>query len=44
MGIRPIIEFESTDDLLRQVPERVINPAETRVAIRQAKLKELIGS
>ena len=42
--IRPIIEFESTDDLLRQVPERVINPAEIRVAIRQAKLKELIGS
>jgi uncharacterized protein YjbI with pentapeptide repeats len=42
--LRPIVEFESTEDLLLQLPERIIRPAETRIAIRQAKLRELFGS
>jgi uncharacterized protein YjbI with pentapeptide repeats len=42
--LRPILEFESTEDLLLQLPERVIATAETRVASRQAKLRELLGS
>jgi hypothetical protein len=42
--LRPILEFESTEDLLLQLPERVIGPAETRVASRQAKLRDLLGS
>jgi len=41
--LRPI-EFESTKDLLLQMSERVIAPAETRVASRKAKLRELLGS
>ena len=39
--MKPIVEFESTDDLLRLVPERVINVAEARVASRRQKLAEL---
>lgn len=42
--LRPILEFESIEDLLLQLPERIIAPAETRVTKRQAKLRELLGS
>jgi len=42
--LRPIFEFESPEDLLLKLSERIINPAETRVAIRQKKLEELFGS
>ena len=41
--LRPIVEFESTEALLGELPKRIIGPAETRVAIRQAKLRELFG-
>jgi uncharacterized protein YjbI with pentapeptide repeats len=41
--LRPIIEFDSTEDLLEKLPEKVITPAEARVIARQAKLKELLG-
>ena len=40
--MKPIVEFESTDDLLRLMPERVINVAEARVASRRQKLAELL--
>lgn len=42
--LKPILEFESSNDLLLQLAERIIGPAETRVAIRLAKLRELFGS
>jgi uncharacterized protein YjbI with pentapeptide repeats len=42
--MKPIVEFESTDDLLRLMPERVIDVAEARVASRRQRLAELLGS
>jgi hypothetical protein len=42
--LRPILEFESIEDLLLKLPQNVIAPAETRVATRQEKLRELLGS
>jgi hypothetical protein len=41
--LSPVVEFESTEDLLRKLPEKIISPTEKRIAIRQAKLKELFG-
>jgi hypothetical protein len=41
--LRPIFEFESKEDLRTHFEERVIAPAEKRVAIRQAKLAEIYG-
>jgi hypothetical protein len=35
--------FESLDDLLLALPDKVITPAEKRVEIRCAKLRELFG-
>jgi hypothetical protein len=35
--------FESLDDLLLALPDKVITPAEKRVEIRHAKLRELFG-
>ena len=39
--LKPILEFESLDDLLLALPDKVITPAEKRVEIRHAKLREL---
>jgi hypothetical protein len=35
--------FESLDDLLLALPDKVITPAEKRVEIRHAKSRELFG-
>jgi hypothetical protein len=41
--LRPILEFDSSGDLLAALPDKVITPAETRIEMRQSKLKELFG-
>jgi hypothetical protein len=41
--LSPIVEFASTEELLQKMPGAIITPAETRVAMRQAKLHELYG-
>ncbi len=41
--LQPIVEFESTADLLRVLPHQIVTPAEKRVETRQAKLREIFG-
>lgn len=41
--LKPVVEFESTADLLLMLPDKIISPAEKRVETRQAKLKEIFG-
>ena len=42
--LEPIIEFQSTDDVVKLLPDKIISPAEKRVEARQARLKELFGT
>jgi hypothetical protein len=37
----PIVEFESTAALIKELQEKIVSPAEKRIETRQAKLKEL---
>jgi len=39
----PIVEFESTAALIKELQEKIVSPAEKRIETRQAKLKELFG-
>jgi len=39
--LRPILEFESIDDLLSALPDKIISRAEKQVEKRRAKLKKL---
>ena len=41
--LQPVIEFESSADLLLMLPDKIIGPAEKRIEMRQAKLKEIFG-
>jgi hypothetical protein len=41
--LKPILEFESPKDLLLLLPGKIISPAEKRVEVRQAKLRELFA-
>jgi hypothetical protein len=42
--LKSIIEFESTADLLHELPDKIVTPAEKRVQTEQTKLKELYES
>jgi len=39
--LKPIFEFESTNDLLLALREKIISPAENQIEIRRARLREL---
>jgi uncharacterized protein YjbI with pentapeptide repeats len=39
--LKPILEFESTDDLLLALPDKIISPAEKQIEIRRARLSTL---
>lgn len=41
--LNPIVDFESLDDLLLGLHDKIINPAEKRIAMREEKLKKLLG-
>lgn len=41
--LKPIVEFQSTADLLGVLLDKIVKPAEKRVETRQAKLRELFG-
>jgi uncharacterized protein YjbI with pentapeptide repeats len=41
--LRPIVEFANIDDLVEKVPDKIVAPAEKRIAKRQALLMELFG-
>jgi uncharacterized protein YjbI with pentapeptide repeats len=39
----PIVEFDSTQALIKDLQDKIISPAEKRIETRQAKLKELFS-
>jgi len=41
--LKPIVEFDSTSALIQELQDQIVRPAEKRIEIRQAKLKELFG-
>jgi hypothetical protein len=41
--LKPVVEFESIADFLRDLRAKIVNPAEKRVETRQAKLREIFG-
>jgi hypothetical protein len=41
--LKPIVEFESARDLLRELAEKIIKPAEQRVGMRRATLKDIFA-
>lgn len=43
-ALGPIVEFESTSDLVQGLPDKIVSRGEKRVELRQAKLKELFGT
>jgi hypothetical protein len=40
--LEPVVEFESVKELLEQIPEGIVRPAEERIAIRQKRLAALL--
>lgn len=41
--LKPIVEFDSTSALIQELQDQIVSPAEKRIEMRQAKLKELFG-
>jgi uncharacterized protein YjbI with pentapeptide repeats len=41
--LKPIVEFDSISTLIKELPDKIVSPAEKRIETRQAKLKELFG-
>ena len=41
--LKPIVEFDSTSALIQELQDQIVRPAEKRIEMRQAKLKELFG-
>ena len=39
--LRPVIEFQNQDELMKLLPEKIIKPAEKRVRARKRKLAAL---
>jgi hypothetical protein len=41
--LKPIIEFDTTSSLIRQIPDKIMRPAEERQAARDKLLRELFA-
>ena len=41
--LRPIVEFDSVPALIQELQDKIVSPAEKRIEMRQAKLKEIFG-
>jgi len=41
--LKPIVEFETTQELVARVEERIVSPAEARLSRRRELLRELFG-
>lgn len=42
--LEPIVEFETVDDLVDTLKEKVIDPAEERIAVRRRRLNDIYGA